>query len=45
METPVLVWLVVEVVLLDGLVALGCNDFVLLKVQVLLTYKDRSSSL
>ena len=37
-ETLVLVWFLVEVVLLDGVVALGYKDLVLLKALVPLTY-------
>ena len=38
METPVLVWLVVEVALMDRLVALGYKKLVPLKLKALLTY-------
>ena len=37
-KNPVLVWLAVEVALLDGLVALGHKELVPLKVQVPLTF-------
>ena len=36
-ETPVLVWLVVEMALLGRLVALRCKELALVKVQLLLT--------
>ena len=37
MESPLLVWLVVEMVPLDKLVALGCKELVPPKAEALLT--------